>query len=153
MRKFSIFNILTIAIVSIHTPTSMATAHEAQLVKVRWTETNSSDIDEVVIKWLGVAASPNKRVLKVTNRRNEVGASSAAKSMCELASGRTCTAIAVPMSWDVVVLSCKHPGQAPVSIPGGSGQGLAVSVALAKANVAGFRPSDCIQVLYDQWER
>jgi hypothetical protein len=121
------------------------TAHKAQLtIKTGLTDTNStSGPDDVGIKWLGVAASPNKRVFEVTNRKDEMAANNAAISVCEQASGRTCTAIAVPMSWDVVVLSCKHPGQAPVSIVGGSGRGLAIDVALAKAYAAGFRPSNC----------
>jgi uncharacterized protein YraI len=120
------------------------TAHKAQItIKTGLTDTNStSGTDDVAIKWLGGAASPN-RVFEVTNRKNEVEANNAAISVCEQASGRTCTAIAVPMSWDVVVLSCKHPGQAPVSIVSGSGQGLAIDVARAKAYAAGFRPSNC----------
>jgi hypothetical protein len=56
------------------------------------TDTNStSGPDDVGIKWLGVAASPNKRVFEVTNRKDEMAANNAAISVCEQASGRTCT--------------------------------------------------------------
>jgi hypothetical protein len=139
------FTILA-AVASLHTATPAATAGEAQLVSISWTDPDSSGNEDFVTNWHGVAASPDRRVFEVTNRRSEVGARNAAKSACELASGSTCKAIAVPIAWDVVVMSCKHIGRPPVSVVGASGRGLAIDVTLAKAYDVGFRPSSCVQV-------
>ena len=79
-------------------------------------------------------------LFEVTNLTNEVGASNAAKSKCEQASGRTCTRDSRADVLGCCCQSCKYPGTAPVSIVSGSGQGLAMGVALAKAYDAGFRP-------------
>jgi hypothetical protein len=87
--------------------------------------------------WTGFAASPNGRVFEVTNQGSEAVARSTAKFDCEQATGRTCVAIAVPMSWDVVVMTCSRPGQPPLSFIGGSSQNAAIEVALNKAFAAG----------------
>jgi hypothetical protein len=137
MRNISI---LALAAVSLQAGTPAASARETQ------TQVAYIGADLLVTEWIGIAASPNKRVFKVTNQRNEAAARNAAKFECEQASGRTCTAIAVPMSWDVVVMSCTRQGQSPVSFVGGSGQGAATEVVLGKAYAANFYPSNCIQV-------
>jgi hypothetical protein len=120
----------------------------APAASARETQTQVAYIgtDLLVTDRVGIAASPNKRVFEVMNQRNEVAARNAAKFECEQASGRTCKAIAVPMSWDVVVVSCTRPGQSPVSFVGGSGESAAMDVVLAKAYAAGFYPSNCVRV-------
>jgi hypothetical protein len=102
--------------------------------------------EPLATEWFGIAASPNKRVVEVANRTEELEARSEAKYECEQASGRTCTAIAVPTSWNVVVVRCTQAGKAPASIVGGSGKGIAMEVAFTKASAAGFRPTDCVPV-------
>jgi hypothetical protein len=134
------FSILAIAAASFQAAIPAAFAREAQ------TQVAYIGTDWLVTDWIGIAASPNKRVFEVTNQGNEAAARSAAKFECEQASGRTCTAIAVPMSWDVVVMSCTRPGQSPISFVGGSGQNAALQVVLDKAYAAGFYPSDCVRV-------
>jgi hypothetical protein len=132
MRNFSI---LSLAAVSLQAAIPAASARETQ------TQVANIEADLPVTEWVGIAASPNRRVFEVTSQRNEAAARSAAKFECEQASGRTCTAIAVPMSWDVVVMSCTRPGQSPVSFVGGSGESAAAEVVLAKAHAAGFYPA------------
>jgi hypothetical protein len=127
--------LLSLAATSLQAATSAAFA--------RWTET---EVDLPVTEWVGIAASPNKQVFTVTSQRNEAAARNAAKFECEQATGRTCRAKAVPTSWDVVVMSCKRPGQSPVSFVGGSRQSAATEVALAEAYAAGFYPSNCVRV-------
>jgi hypothetical protein len=134
------FSILALAAASLQAAAPAASARETQ------TQVTYVGTDWSVTDWIGIAASPNKRVFEVTNQRNEAAARNAAKFECEQASGRTCTAIAVPMSWDVVVVSCARPGQSPVSIVGGSGQSTAMEVVLDKAYSAGFSPSNCVRV-------
>lgn len=98
--------------------------------------------------WVGVAAAPNKRVFETQNGSTEAGARAAAKYECEQTTGRTCSAIAVPASWDAVVLSCSAPGLPTASFIGGSGQGYARDVALQKANAAGFDAYDCTEIYW-----
>jgi hypothetical protein len=74
---------------------------------------------------------------------SEAVARNAAKFACEQKTGRTCAAIAVPMSWDVVAMSCARPGQSPLPIVAGSGQNAALGVAFSKALAAGVDPSNC----------
>jgi hypothetical protein len=86
-------------------------------------------------EWIGIAASPNGTVFRIANQSDETVARNAAKYGCEQETGRTCTAIAVPMSWDVVVMTCSRRGQAPLPIVAGSGQNAAMGVAFLKAHV------------------
>jgi hypothetical protein len=86
-----------------------------------------------VVTAIGIAASPNRKVFEVTNQTNEATARGAAKFECEQLTGRTCAAIAVPMSWDVVVMSCARSGQSPLPIVAGSGQNAAVAIEKAYA--------------------
>ena len=107
-----------------------------------------SDLRSSVLltEWIGIAASPNGKVFGVTNQNDEAAARNAAKHGCEQETGRTCTAIAVPMSWDVVVLTCSRRGQSPLPIVAGSGQNAAMEVALLKAEAAGANPRNCTPV-------
>jgi hypothetical protein len=102
--------------------------------------------DLMVTEWVGIAASPNRRVFQVANQSNETVARNAAKFECEQETGRTCPAIAVPTSWAVVVVSCARPGQMPLPIVAGSGQNAAMEVAFKKALAAGVDPSSCAEV-------
>ena len=106
--------------------------------------------DEIATKWVGIAASPNKRVFAVPRESDETVARNAARFECEQVTGRTCSAIAVPNSWDAVVLNCTRPGLSPVSVVGGSGQGAAMYIAINKASAAGFEPNECKQVVYSR---
>jgi hypothetical protein len=101
---------------------------------------------DLVTEWIGIAVSPNLKVFQIANQSDETMARNAAKFECERGTGRTCTAIAVPTSWDVVVMSCARPGQAPLPIVAGSGQSSAVDVAILKALAAGVNPSSCRQI-------
>jgi hypothetical protein len=85
-------------------------------------------------------------VFGIANQSDESVARSAAKYGCEQETGRTCTAIAVPTSWDVVVLTCSRRGRSPLPIVAGSGQNAAMEVALLKAEAAGADPRNCSQV-------
>jgi hypothetical protein len=100
----------------------------------------------MVTEWIGIAASPNGRVFRIANQSYAALARNAAKYKCEQEIGRTCTAIAVPMSWDVVVLTCLRRGQSPIPIVAGSDQNAAMEVALDKAEAAGVDPRNCSQV-------
>jgi hypothetical protein len=103
-------------------------------------------LTEMATEWIGVAASPNGRVYGVTNQSSEAVARNAAKFACEQETGRTCAAIAVPMSWDVVVMTCGRPGRLPVPIVAGSGQNAALQNALYKAIDAGVDPYTCREI-------
>src|SRR5262249_18408291 len=76
-------------------------------------------------EWIAVAASPNGSVFRRSHEDEQV-ARSAAKFACEQKTGRTCAVIAVPTTWDVVVMTCSRPGQPPLPIVGGSGQNAAI---------------------------
>jgi hypothetical protein len=134
------FSMLALAAASLQAAIPDASAREAQI------QVASIGTDLLVTDWVGIAASPNKRVFEVTNQRNEAAARNAAQFECEQASGRMCTAIAVPMSWDVIVMSCARPGRSPVSFVGGSGQSAAMEVVLDKAYSAGFYPNNCVRI-------
>ena len=82
----------------------------------------------------------------IANQSDEAVARNAAKHACEGKTGRTCTAIAVPMSWDVVVLTCSRRGQSPLPIVAGSGENAALEVAFKKAVAASVDPRSCSQV-------
>jgi hypothetical protein len=100
----------------------------------------------LLTEWIGIAASPNGKVFGMANQSDEIVARSAAKYGCEQETARTCTAIAVPMSWDVVVMTCSRRGRSPLPIVAGSGQNAAMDVALLKAQAAGVDPRNCTQV-------
>jgi hypothetical protein len=100
----------------------------------------------LLTEWIGIAASPNGRVFGSANQSDESVARSAAKFNCEQGTGRTCTAIAVPMSWDVVVMTCSRRSRSPLPIVAGSGQNAAMDVALLKAQAAGVDLRNCTQV-------
>jgi hypothetical protein len=102
--------------------------------------------DWLVTKWIGVAAAPNGEVFEVSDQTGEYTARAAAKYGCEQATGRTCYAISVPMTRDVVAITCTRPGRSPMPLVGGSGQNAALDVALGKAVKAGVAPSRCTPV-------
>jgi hypothetical protein len=129
--------LLSLVAAALHAVTTAASARQVQL------EYLPSDL---ATAWIGIAASPNGKVFQVANQSNEAVARSAAKFECEQETGRTCTAIAVPISWDVVVMSCSRPGQVALPIIAGSGQNAAIDVAFKKARAAGVDPSSCTQI-------
>jgi hypothetical protein len=96
--------------------------------------------------WYGFAVSPNGRGFQSGGGISEADERAAARNECENASGRTCVAISVPESWDVVGLHCRN-GSVFNGFVGGSYQGFAKNVALDKARDAGFGGSQCIEVL------
>jgi hypothetical protein len=96
--------------------------------------------------WYGFAVSPNGRGFQSDGGYSEEDERASARIECENASGRTCVAISVPESWDVVGLRCKKCSVFNGFV-GGSGQGSAKHVALDKAKDAGFSESQCIEVL------
>jgi hypothetical protein len=100
----------------------------------------------MVTEWIGIAASPNGRVFRIANQSDAALARNPTKYECEQTIGRTCTAIAVPKSWDVVVLTCLRRGQSPIPIVAGSDQNAAIETALDKAVAAGVDPRSCTQV-------
>jgi hypothetical protein len=99
--------------------------------------------------WIGIAASPNRKVFHVLDQANETEARDAAKFLCEQVTGRTCAAIAVPDWWDVAVISCARPGRSPLPIVAGSGRNAAFEVALSKAFNAKLSPNSCTVVYSD----
>jgi hypothetical protein len=139
MKKFLFaISILGATAAALHAFDSAASARQVQVEYV--------PADWVVTAWIGIAASPNRKVFEVTNQTNEATARGAAKFECEQLTGRTCAAIAVPMSWDVVVMSCARSGQSPLPIVAGSGQNAAFEVAIEKAYAAGVSPSNCTKL-------
>jgi hypothetical protein len=98
--------------------------------------------DDNVTTWLGIAASSNGRVFQNIDRSGEVVARDSAQSQCEQTTGRTCRAIAVPVSWQVAVVSCRQAG-AVAAFVGGSAQNASERIALDKGNKAGFYDRNC----------
>jgi hypothetical protein len=111
-----------------------------------WQEPSDLRSNLLLTEWIGFAASPNGRVFGVANQTDEAVARRAAKFACEQGTGRTCTAIAVPTSWDVVVMTCSRRGQSSLPIVAGSGENAALEVAFKKAVAAGVDPHSCSQV-------
>jgi Domain of unknown function (DUF4189) len=95
-----------------------------------------------VTTWLGFAASSNGRVFQNIDRSGEAVARDAARSECEQTTGRTCQAIAVPISWQVAAVACRR-AKAVAAFVGGSAQEAAERIALDKGNQAGFVDSNC----------
>jgi hypothetical protein len=124
-----------------------ATFQTASPAAARQDQSDELRSNLLLTEWIGVAASPNGKVFGIGNQSDEAVARNAAKHACEGKTGRTCTAIAVPMSWDVVVLTCSRRGQSPLPIVAGSGQNAAIDVALLKALDAGVNPRNCSQGL------
>src|SRR6266849_2719978 len=109
-RKFVLLGLVAAAVQAV-TPAASARPVELEYLP--------SDL--MVTEWIGIAASPNRRVFQIANQSYEAVARNAAKLECEQETGRTCTAIAVPTTWAVVVMSCARPGQMPLPIVAGSG--------------------------------
>jgi hypothetical protein len=103
------------------------------------------EYNSLVTRWIGIAVSPNRKAFEVANQNSEAAARNAAKFDCEQATGHTCAAVAVPMSWDASGITCAGPGQSPVPFVAGSGQNAALEVAFNKALAAGFAPSRCTE--------
>jgi hypothetical protein len=95
--------------------------------------------------WVGVAVSPNRRVFRVGDSNAEDQARSSARTECERTTGRTCSAIAVPDGWDVVVVHCSSSGRSGAFL-GGSTLGNAEQIARDKADDAGFNGRLCDQI-------
>jgi hypothetical protein len=95
-----------------------------------------------VTTWVGFAASSNGRVFQNIDQSGEVVARDAALSECEQTTGRTCQAIAVPISWHVAAITCRR-AKAVAAFVGGSAQDAAERIALDKGNRAGFEDSNC----------
>lgn len=92
--------------------------------------------------WVALAVSPNGRVFRSESFNSEERARSSARAACEQRSGRTCIdTMSVPDFWQVVVLRCGNQ-----NFLGGSGQGDAYVIALAKAAAKGFDPDSCRQL-------
>ncbi len=94
------------------------------------------------VDWNGWAAG-NRRVVRQSSD-NEDAARAHARTECERATGRTCSAIAISDDgdWQVAVLYCANSA----SFVGGSPLGNARDVAEEKAKRAGFSPRSCVQV-------
>jgi hypothetical protein len=139
MNKFlSAISILGAAAAALQVTAPAALARQVQVEYIQG--------DLSVTKWIGIAASPNGKVFEVADQSSEAIARGGAKFECEQVTGRTCAAIAVPMTWDVVVMRCARPGQSPIPIVAGSGQNAAIEVALDKAAAAGVPPGRCTQI-------
>lgn len=95
-----------------------------------------------VTTWLGIAASSNGRVFRNVDRSGEVVARDRTMSECEQTTGRTCQAIAVPVSWQVAAVACRRASEVAVFV-GGSAQNAAERIALDKGNRAGFDDNHC----------
>jgi len=96
--------------------------------------------------WVGVAVSTNGRVFFQSNGEPEKTTRYAVQSECENTAGRTCQAIAVPLGWEVVALSCQGHGRIGGFV-GGSGIGNASGVATDRAGQAGFdADGECTEV-------
>jgi hypothetical protein len=137
-RFFGAISILGAAAAALQASAPAASARQVQVeyIQAEWLAT----------KWIGIAASPNGKVFAVAEQTTEATALGGAKFECEQVTGRTCAAIAVPMTWDVVVMSCARPGRSPIPIVAGSGQNAALEVAFNKAIAAGVAPRRCTQV-------
>jgi hypothetical protein len=94
------------------------------------------------ISWVGVAVSSNKRVFRIQDQGGETSARAAVRNHCEQTTGRTCKTMAVPASWDVVILNCAQDGRSDLFL-GGSNQGYARDIAIDKAAASRFLPSNC----------
>jgi hypothetical protein len=92
--------------------------------------------------WVALAVSRNGRVFQSESSNGEELARRAARSECERTSGRTCRdTMSVPDFWSVVVLRCGNR-----YFLGGSGEGNAYAIALAKAAAKGFSDDSCRQI-------
>jgi hypothetical protein len=139
MNKFLfVIRSLGAAAAAFHAAVPAASARQVQL--------EYAQADWLITKWIGVAASPDGKVFEVANRTNEAAARNSAKFECEQSTARTCAAIAVPMTWDVVAVTCARPGRSSIPIVAGSGQNAAIEVALDKAATAGLPAARCTQV-------
>jgi hypothetical protein len=84
---------------------SMLSAEEVTPARNKSTIYNKVDGGgDSVTTWLGFAASSNGRVFQNIDRSDEAIARNAARSECEQTTGRTCQAIAVPISWQVAAV-------------------------------------------------
>jgi hypothetical protein len=98
-------------------------------------------------EWMGVAASPDGRVFEVAHQTDEMTAREGAKLECGEATMMMCNVIAVPSSWDIIVVRCTaDAGRAPNSFVGGSAQGQALNVATMKVRRDGFDPRNCVKI-------
>jgi len=139
MNKFLItISLLGAAAAALQATTPAASARQVQV--------EYAQADWLVTRWIGIAVSPNGTVFEVANQTSEPTARDGAKFACEQVTGRTCAAIAIPMTWDAVAMTCPRPGQAPLPIVAGSGENAALEVAIGKALAAGVAPGRCTQV-------
>lgn len=92
--------------------------------------------------WVGLAVSPNGRVFQSESFNSEESARTSARRECEQTSGWTCRdTMSVPDFWAVSVLRCGNQ-----NFLGGSTEGMAYSIALAKAAAEGISADRCRQI-------
>ena len=96
------------------------------------------------VEWVGFAVAPNGRVFKSDPVQREGVARNSANDECAQATLRSCAAIAVFASTDVIAVSCSS-GRKTGGYIGGSNidMGAARWLAFDKAKKAGFDESDC----------
>ncbi len=129
----------TVAAVSLQATISTASAAEVTPTIIPRAPVSTTD-------WIGIAASSNKRVFRITNQSTADASRNEAKTECENTSGRDCDAIAVPSSWDIFAINCTGPGKPPNSFVAGSLQDQEMQIAYSRASRAGYDPSNCIKI-------
>jgi hypothetical protein len=95
-------------------------------------------------RWVGYAASPNRRAFQSGVFSTEMAARNAARNECKMITQHTCNVIAVPESADVSAVGCRYRGRSQ-SFVGGSDRGNQKRIALDKANQQGFPDPSCVE--------
>ena len=130
---------LVCALLSITYPTVAAEVTQAARLRV---STNPSASQH----WIGFATSHNGRVFQ-SNPNSEQGARDDARLECEARTQRSCRAIAVTASADMIVVRCQIGGIQDAFVAGsGINQGAARYLAYEKAARENFHSSVCQEV-------